>query len=35
MSLLGISEILGVFTYTLTPGDKYSLFNRKNLQQPI
>ena len=35
MSLLVISEILGLFVNTLTADDKYSLYNSKNLQQPI
>ena len=32
---LSVSEILGVFVYTLTADDMYSLCNRKNLRQPI
>ena len=34
MSLLVISEILGLFVNTLTANDKYFLLNR-NLQEPI
>ena len=35
MSLLGISETLGLFVNTLTANDQYSLLNKKNLQQPV
>ena len=35
MSLLVISEILGLFVNTLTAEDKYSLPNWENLCQPI
>ena len=35
MCLLQISEILGLFVNTLTADDKYSVFHRMNLQQPI
>ena len=35
MCLLPISEILGLFVNTLTADDKYSVFHRMNLQQPI
>ena len=35
MSVLVISEILGLIINTLTADDKYSLHNRKNLRQPI
>ena len=35
MSLLVISEILGLFVNTLTADDKYSLCNRENLLQSI
>ena len=35
MSLLVLSEILGLFIITLTPNDSYSLRNSENLWQPI
>ena len=35
MSLLVISEILGLFVNTLTADDKQSCRNSKNLRQPI
>ena len=35
MSLLSIVEIEELFANTLTPYDKYSLLNRKNLTQPL
>ena len=35
MSLLVISEILGLFVNTLSSYDKYSLCNSENLWQPI
>ena len=35
MSLLVISEILGLFVNTLTADDKHSCRNSKNLRQPI
>ena len=35
MSLLVISEILGLFLNTVTANDKYSLHNREKLQEPI
>ena len=35
MSLLVISEILGLFVNTLTADDKYSCRNSENLRQPI
>ena len=28
-------EILGLFVITLAAGDRYSLYNRENLPQPI
>ena len=34
-SLLVISKILRLFVNTLTADDKYSVFNRENLTQPI
>ena len=34
-SVLVICKILGLFVNTLTAGDKYSLFNRDILTQPI
>ena len=35
MSLLVTSEILGLFIYTLTADDKYSLPKKENLPKPI
>ena len=35
MSLLVMSEILGLFVITLTADDGYSVRNEENLQQPI
>ena len=35
VSLLGISQILGLLVNTLTSDDKYSPCNRDNLWQPI
>ena len=35
MSLLVLSEILRLFVDILTADDKYSLRNKKNLQQQI
>ena len=35
MSLLVISEILGLFVNTLTADAKHSLHNRENSMQPI
>ena len=35
MSLLVIWEMLGLFIYTLTADDRYSLRNSNNLLQPI
>ena len=35
MSLLVISEILGLFGNTLIGDDKYSLHNSENLRHPI
>ena len=35
MSLLVLSEILGLFIITLTPNDSYSLRSSENLWQPI
>ena len=35
MTLLVISEILGLFVSTLNADDKYSLRNSNNLPQPI
>ena len=35
MSVLVISEILGLFFKAMTANDKYSLRNSKNLPQPI
>ena len=35
MSLLVVSEILGLFVNTITVNGKYSLHNTKNLRQPI
>ena len=35
MSLLVISEFLGLFVNTMTAGDKYPVRNMENLLQPI
>ena len=35
MSVLVISDVLGLFANKLTADDKYSLRNRKKLSQPI
>ena len=35
MSVLVISEILGLFFKAMTANDKYSLRNSKNLPKPI
>ena len=32
---LSVSEILGVFATTMTPDDKYSLRNRKNIPHSV
>ena len=35
MSVLVISDVLGLFVNTMTDDDKYSLRNRKNLPESI
>ena len=35
MSVLVISDMIGLIVYTLTDDGKYSVRNRKNLPQPI